>query len=102
MPFRNTYGIVLKNVESFSQVDVTRSTFFAEKKRIVTAHFFQKTMSEQKGSQEAPWTGASTMVMSEHDALSTIISPNVSKKMDRLLTISLVFGVQLPNSESGH
>ena len=32
--------------------------------------FFQKTVSEHKGSQEARWTGASTMVMSEHDALS--------------------------------
>ena len=33
-------------------------------------HIFQKTVSEHKGSQEARWTGASTMVMSEHDALS--------------------------------
>ena len=62
-----------KHIESFYQVDVTRSTFFAGKnifflKKYGT--FFQKTVSEHKGSQEARWTGASTMVMSEHDALS--------------------------------
>ena len=60
-----------EHIESFSQVDVTRSTFFAGKnnnKKI--RHIFQKTVSEHKASQEARWTGASTMVMSEHDALS--------------------------------
>ena len=63
VPFRNTYEILeKKHIESFSQVDVTRSTFFGT--------FFQKTVSAHKGSQEARWTGASTMVMSEHDALS--------------------------------
>ena len=75
MPFRNTYAILSKKkrIESFSQVDVTRSTFFAGKIKIEIKKygtFFQKTVSEHKGSQEARWTGASTMVMSEHDALS--------------------------------
>ena len=61
-----------KHIESFSQVDVTRSTFFAGKKtkKTCVGPFFQKNVSEHKGSQEARWTGASTMVMSEHDALS--------------------------------
>ena len=47
--------------------------FFRGKKielRKIYGTFFQKTVSEHKGSQEARWTGASTMVMSEHDALS--------------------------------
>ena len=75
VPFRNTYGFVLKKAHwvIFSSWRYALNFFRGKKtkKKTLWRHIFQKkNVSEHKGSQEAPWTGASTMVMSEHDALS--------------------------------
>ena len=65
----------LKNkstLSHFLKLTLRAQLFSREKIKIKKKYctFFQKTVSEHKGSQEARWTGASTMVMSEHDALS--------------------------------
>ena len=74
VPFRNTYAILSKkNTLSHFLKLTLRAQFFSREKIKIKKKcgtFFQKTVSEHKGSQEARWTGASTMVMSEHDALS--------------------------------